>query len=836
MEITLYKHNQSAYHAALQMLKDTGKAAIIHPTGTGKSFIGFKLCEDFPDKVICWISPSEYIFRTQVENLVASIKRDAALSGDVNVCENGSKCSAKARRLAAYEKGSCGGAANGMDIPENIRFYTYAKIMSMTEAELEEIRPDYIVLDEFHRCGAKVWGQGVQNLLTIYPDSPVLGLSATAIRYLDNQRDMSDELFDGNVASEMTLGEAIVCGILNPPKYVLSVYSYQKDLEKYRRRIQKAKNKAVRDEGESQLNELRRALENAEGLDEMFNRHMKNRDGKYIVFCSNYEHMTEMIGKASEWFSKIDKSPHIYPVYSNDPEASREFADFKADESGHLKLLYCIDMLNEGVHVEDVEGVILLRPTVSPIVYKQQIGRALSASKRKDSVIFDIVLNIENLYSIGTIEEEMQIAASYYRFMGQEEEIVHEHFKVTDEVRDCVTLFEKLNETLTASWDLMYECARRYYRENGNLEVPVRYQTKEGYGLGQWIVTQRRVRAGEKYGVLSGERIRKLDCIRMIWGSCRDLSWERYFNEAKKYYEKNGNLNTCVNDVTDSGFRLGAWICQLRTYRKSGIQKAYLTEERVRALNGIGMIWDVPDYLWEENFMECLQYYRTYGNLDIPNAYCSPKGLKIGGWLRRQRLLRKGKINGTGLTQEQIARLDSIGMVWKTKPEQQWEKGYTEAKAYYEAFGNLNVPVSYVSPSGYKLGHWIVDRREKGKEKHSAERQKQLDSLGMVWAKPDSWEVRYGFAKAYYEEYGNLNIPSKYRPDGIWLAKWLNEQKQIHAGKRKGKTLRADQAERLEAIGICWERHKNSRNPDEQSSEGQGGLNPPDYKEYKEAV
>ena len=163
-------------------------------------------------------------------------------------------------------------------------------------------------------------------------------------------------------------------------------------------------------------------------------------------------------------------------------------------------------------------------------------------------------------------------------------------------------------------------------------------------------------------------------------------------------------------------------------------------------------------------------------------------------------------------------------------------QGYTEAKAYYEAFGNLNVPVSYVSPSGYKLGHWIVDRREKGKEKHSAERQKQLDSLGMVWAKPDSWEVRYGFAKAYYEEYGNLNIPSKYRPDGIWLAKWLNEQKQIHAGKRKGKTLRADQAERLEAIGICWERHKNSRNPDEQSSEGQGGLNPPDYKEYKEAV
>ena len=77
MKIALYKHNQTAYQAALQMLNDTGKAAIVHPTGTGKSFIGFKLCEDFPNKVVCWLSPSEYIFRTQVENLAASLEKEA---------------------------------------------------------------------------------------------------------------------------------------------------------------------------------------------------------------------------------------------------------------------------------------------------------------------------------------------------------------------------------------------------------------------------------------------------------------------------------------------------------------------------------------------------------------------------------------------------------------------------------------------------------------------------------------------------------------------------------------------------------------------------------------
>ncbi len=80
----------------------------------------------------------------------------------------------------------------------------------------------------------------------------------------------------------------------------------------------------------------------------------------------------------------------------------------------------------------------------------------------------------------------------------------------------------------------------------------------------------------------------------------------------------------------------------------------------------------------------------------------------------------------------------------------------------------------------------------------------------MVWVKPDSWEVRFGLAKKYYEEHGNLNISSKYRAEGVWLAKWVNEQKQIYAGKRRGKELRKDQIRRLEEIGIEWNRKKAS--------------------------
>lgn len=51
MLIALYPHNKSAYLAALDVLREAGKAAVIHPAGTGKSFIGFKLCEDFLEKI-----------------------------------------------------------------------------------------------------------------------------------------------------------------------------------------------------------------------------------------------------------------------------------------------------------------------------------------------------------------------------------------------------------------------------------------------------------------------------------------------------------------------------------------------------------------------------------------------------------------------------------------------------------------------------------------------------------------------------------------------------------------------------------------------------------------
>ena len=419
--LRLFEHNEKAYRAAVRMMEQYGKAAIVHPTGTGKSYIAFKLIEDNPEKVVIWLSPSKYIFKTQLE----SLKR------------------------------------NDPDFPlANVHFYTYAKLMCCTQAQLDEIaaqKPAYIIFDEFHRAGAECWGESTVALLKLCPDAKFLGLTATNIRYLDNNRDMAEELFDSRVASNMTLGEAVVMGILPTPKYVTTVYQYQKALAKYQAWVDNLRTPGIQDVNQKYLDALRRALEQADGLDKVFAHHITNKSGKYIVFCANKEHMDEMVSHVPEWFAKVNAEVAVYEAYSDDPGTDKAFADFKADKSDRLKLLLCIDMLNEDVHVEGISGVILFRPTISPIIYKQQIAR---------------------LDSIGMV-------------------------------------WGNRNDR---QWNQGYQEAKRYFEAHGDLRVPVNYVSPEGYALGKWVKRQRYTRQNpeKSCGALTEERMERLDAIGMI--------------------------------------------------------------------------------------------------------------------------------------------------------------------------------------------------------------------------------------------------------------------------------------------------------------------------------
>ena len=695
MDLKLFEHNKKAYDVACQLMDEDGKAAIIHPTGTGKSLIAFQLAFDNPKKTIVWLSPSEYIFHTQLENVkkILDLREDSQEDKKEILDEKfliKKIPNAESSQIASgtNTKSSSLKSANSeymsltkQDIFSNIRFLTYAKLMHNEDC-IPKLNPSYIILDEFHRCGAMEWGRSVKLLLEIHPNAKVLGLSATNIRYLDNQRDMAQELFDGNIASELSLGEAIGRNILPAPTYVCAMYDYQKELNRLKERMAQMKHVIKQQENEKLLEQLRRSLEQAEGLDKIFERHMRCKNGKYIVFCSNKEHMEQMAICALEWFRKIDANPHIYKVYYDNPEAEVVFERFKSDISEHLRLLFCIDMLNEGVHIEHIDGVILLRPTVSPILYLQQIGRGLAVGGSQKPLIFDLVNNFDSLYSIHGLAEE---AACAYGMWNKDAEKMpfDEYFQIFDEVRECRILFESIRKNLSAGWEVYYESAKLFFEENGHLQIPKKYVSDNGLNLGMWLMTQRRIRAGKTVGNLSPQQIEKLDSIGMDWEDGSNRKWNNAFRKLETYKKEHGNVDIPTAYVTEDEFPLGKWVSNIRSKWKRGeyeildemgnrvaknvsVKAKLLTLEQMEQLNGLGMIWDKYSDQWNKNYIEAEIYWKTHGNLEVPHKYVTEKGTALGVWIDNQRSIAAGKkIGAAPMSEIQKIRLERIGMIWE---------------------------------------------------------------------------------------------------------------------------------------------------------------------------
>ena len=701
MAIQLFEHNQNAYEAAMSMLDKEGMAAIIHPTGTGKSFIAFKLAEEQPDAKICWFSPSEYIYRTQLENVQRTLPEGDRIAFD-NIC-----------------------------------YMSYAKLM-VNEDCMEELSPDYIVLDEFHRCGATEWGKSLQKLLAMFPEAKRLGLSATNIRYLDNQRDMAQEIFDGNIASEMTLGEAIARGILAAPKYVLSMYSYEKELKKLARQVAALENKGLVYENNKLLEQLRRTLQNADGPDLIFDKYMQNRHGKYIVFCSDREHMEEIRELVPNWFGRVDTTPHVYMAFYNNPDTSKSFKQFKEDQSEHLKLLFCIDMLNEGVHVNDIDGVILLRPTISPIIYLQQVGRSLSASADREPIIFDLVNNFDSLYCIDYLKQEIENAFSLIPCTREKGALFKERFHILDEIRDCRLLFQQLQSNLSSAWNTYYLAAKEFYDMYGHLKIPKGYTTPTGLTVGSWIQTQRKVYTGKATGILTEEMIERLNAIGMIW-DVNSNNWQNAYEELCDYHKKYGNLDIVARYVSPSGFALGRWVSNLRgKVKRKGIEQA-LTAEQQKQLSDLGMIWDKNSEKIDFYIQAAAIYRQQYGHLNVPVKYVTESGVALGSWIRYIKY-NKGGNRGIcqGLSDKHIQKLNELGMVWENPYTAQWEQKFNLAKAYYKEHGNLEIPIAYCV-GDVKLGRWLSSIRTKRKIPTSSgfrldeERIRALDSIGMRW-------------------------------------------------------------------------------------------------------
>ncbi|MCQ2348952.1 MAG: DEAD/DEAH box helicase family protein [Paludibacteraceae bacterium] len=393
----LYEHNREAYEKVIESFRTKDKVAIVHATGTGKSYVIASVANNF-DKVLV-IAPNNFV-----------------LNETRKVCKNG------------------------------VEFRTYASVMYDETPN----QYDLIVLDEFHRGGAEKWGVGVQQLLDANKKAKILGTSATHIRYLDNNRNMADELFEGNIVSYLPLKDAMDKGILPTPTYVASLYS-MKDVESdYNQRIKDSRlSQERKEEYLRQLKGIAGSWEQSHGVPQIIRKYFDKEMQRIIVFCSNVNKAKQVRELLNGWFVDAGyRKIRFYNIDYQEKRLEKEMADFQEPVSdGELKVAISVNMLNEGVHIPRVDGVIMLRSTISRIIIEQQIGRCLTAdNKHRTPVVLDLVNNMDLIsydaptFTDGNKEQEHSGES------GKDSNAFP--FSVIDECRDIRVFFEQMdNET-----------------------------------------------------------------------------------------------------------------------------------------------------------------------------------------------------------------------------------------------------------------------------------------------------------------------------------------------------------------------------------------------------
>ena len=216
-----------------------------------------------------------------------------------------------------------------------------------------------------------------------------------------------------------------------------------------------------------------------------------------------------------------------------------------------------------------------------------------------------------------------------------------------------------------------------------------------------------------------------------------------------------------IAHVDPDGYPLGKWLIKTRQQKLNG----NLKEERIAQLDEIGMVWNIFDAKWEKAYALAAAYYEENGNLNIPRSYVTAAGERLGQWVASQQwAYPKGKLTG-----EQVERLNRIGMYWGNRNDRQWNEGYQEAKRYFDAHGDLNIPAEYVSPNGYNLGNWVKRQRytrhnpEKSCAVLTEERIAKLDEIGMRWEKADSRPRRLELAQGPHRESEKLNVSANHK-------------------------------------------------------------------------
>lgn len=732
MSMTLNPVNEAAFQKAVQSLETLNRAAVFHPTGTGKSCIAWKVVEAHPQTTFFW--------------LVAGAQRLALRQAE----------------LTRY---------NGGTLPGNVRFCDCEKLAAATPEQwvrLGEQKPGCIVLDCYHELSAVCWAQSVQKLLRMCPQAKVLGLG------VPNGAPVcaaAQELFADCIVSHMTVAEAMAAGTMPVPSaYAALLWPQEEELATLRARI---KNLCM-PKGDTSLRvqyeELSWSLRQVENLTVLLPRLLSDTSGHYLVLFESAAYQEKLGTELEQLLRTVDPAVRFYAADHACFADSAAVETFLSDTAPGPKVLLCVNAPGVQQPLEGLAGVILVRQSSLMSTFKQMLCRALVAAGSRSVPVFDLVAQFEGLGNGRTLQrdctEAMTRAGSKTPGFRQERPM-----------QQTYRLYGKLRREMEARWEVLCQAAADAAAKEGTLELPRSYTIHSGVPVGKWLELQRQVQAGQRPGRLTAEQAAKLEKLGIRWNHRLEAAWEKGFVSAQKYRTEHGDLLVPVRYRDKNDFALGEWI----VYNRQRYLGGNLTQNRIERLEAIGMVWSTSNDLWEQNYAAATQYYLEHGDLEVPIKYETPSGFGLGVWLGAQRAAHKAG----ELPQEQVERLDALGMDWTNRNDRKWMSLYDVAAAYYHEHGNLNVPSEYVTPDGVLLGKWVARQRyaylnpDRSSARVTPERKALLDKLGMVWEKYDPWQERYDLALAYKTEHGDLEIPSVYKTaDGVWLGSWVNRQRQ----------------------------------------------------------
>lgn len=732
MSMTLNPVNEAAFQKAVQSLETLNRAAVFHPTGTGKSCIAWKVVEAHPQTTFFW--------------LVAGAQRLALRQAE----------------LTRY---------NGGTLPGNVRFCDCEKLAAATPEQwvrLGEQKPGCIVLDCYHELSAVCWAQSVQKLLRMCPQAKVLGLG------VPNGAPVcaaAQELFADCIVSHMTVAEAMAAGTMPVPSaYAALLWPQEEELTTLRARI---KNLCM-PKGDTSLRvqyeELSWSLRQVENLTVLLPRLLSDTSGHYLVLFESAAYQEKLGTELEQLLRTVDPAVRFYAADHACFADSAAVETFLSDTAPGPKVLLCVNAPGVQQPLEGLAGVILVRQSSLMSTFKQMLCRALVAASSRSVPVFDLVAQFEGLGNGRTLQrdctEAMTKAGSKTPGFRQERPM-----------QQTYRLYGKLRREMEARWEVLCQAAADAAAKEGTLELPRSYTIHSGVPVGKWLELQRQVQAGQRPGRLTAEQAAKLEKLGIRWNHRLEAAWEKGFASAQKYRTEHGDLLVPVRYRDKNDFALGEWI----VYNRQRYLGGNLTQNRIERLEAIGMVWSTSNDLWEQNYAAATQYYLEHGDLEVPIKYETPSGFGLGVWLGAQRAAHKAG----ELPQEQVERLDALGMDWTNRNDRKWMSLYDVAAAYYHEHGNLNVPSEYVTPDGVLLGKWVARQRyaylnpDRSSARVTPERKALLDKLGMVWEKYDPWQERYDLALAYKTEHGDLEIPSVYKTaDGVWLGSWVSRQRQ----------------------------------------------------------